>query len=65
MPIPNPRIAVLGNRVTGLNLRELEHFSDLGSLVAAKAIDVVLLDMPAAYAGRALRSTFTCEPPHR
>ncbi|VVM42492.1 hypothetical protein PS662_00367 [Pseudomonas fluorescens] len=59
MPIPNPRIAVLGNRVTGLNLRELEHFSDLGSLVAAKAIDVVLLDMPAAYAGRALRKLRT------
>ena len=64
MPIPNPRIAILGNRVPSLNLPELEHFSDLGSLLAARAFDVLLLDMPAAYAGKVLRKLRSI-PPYR
>ncbi|KAB0503862.1 diguanylate cyclase domain-containing protein [Pseudomonas moorei] len=64
MSIPNPRIAILGNRVPSLNLPELEHFSDLGSLLAARAFDVVLLDMPAAYAGKVLRKLRSI-PPYR
>lgn len=55
MPTLNPRVAIFGNRVPSLNLPELEHFTDLGSLLAADAFDVVLLDMPAAYAGKVLR----------
>ena len=62
MPIPNPRIAILGNRVPSLNLPELEHFSDLGSLLAARAFDVLLLDMPAAYAGKVLRKLRSIPP---
>ena len=64
MSIPNPRVAILGNRVPSLNLPELEHFSDLGSLLAARAFDVVLLDMPAAYAGKVLRKLRSI-PPYR
>lgn len=64
MSIPNPRIAILGNRVPSLNLPELEHFSDLGSLLAARAFDVILLDMPAAYAGKVLRKLRSI-PPYR
>ncbi|MGY3175974.1 Zn finger protein HypA/HybF involved in hydrogenase expression [Pseudomonas sp. TE12234] len=64
MSIPNPRIAILGNRVPSLNLPGLEHFSDLGSLLAARAFDVVLLDMPAAYAGKVLRKLRSI-PPYR
>jgi GGDEF domain-containing protein len=45
--------------VPNLDLAELEYFSDLGSLLAAVAFDVVLLDMPAAYAGRVLRKLRT------
>ncbi|MGF6488829.1 diguanylate cyclase domain-containing protein [Pseudomonas frederiksbergensis] len=55
MSTPNPRVAVLGNRVASSNIPELEHFSDLSSLLAAPAFDVLLLDMPAVYAGRVLR----------
>ncbi|RON26927.1 diguanylate cyclase [Pseudomonas lini] len=55
MSTPNPRIAVFGNRVASSNIPELEHFSDLSSLLAAPVFDVLLLDMPAAYAGRVLR----------
>ncbi|MCO8309433.1 diguanylate cyclase domain-containing protein [Pseudomonas mandelii] len=55
MSTPNPRIAVLGNRVASSNIPDLKHFSDLSSLLAAPAFDVLLLDMPAAYAGRVLR----------
>jgi GGDEF domain-containing protein len=49
------RIAVLGNKVSSSNIPEVEHFSDLSSLLAAPIFDVLLLDMPAAYAGRVLR----------
>jgi GGDEF domain-containing protein len=49
------RIAVLGNKVSSSNIPEIEHFSDLSSLLAAPIFDVLLLDMPAAYAGRVLR----------
>lgn len=59
MPTSNPRIAIFGNRVPSLNLPELEHFTDLGTLLAAQAFDVVLLDMPAAYAGKVLRKLRT------
>ncbi|MHC8339648.1 TackOD1 domain-containing metal-binding protein [Pseudomonas sp. HLT2-19-2] len=38
-----------------MDLPELEHFADLGSLLAAHAFDVLLLDLPAAYAGQVLR----------
>lgn len=64
MPTPTPRIAILGNRVPGLNLPELEHFADLGSLLAAPAFDVLLLDLPAAYSGRVLRKLRSI-PPYR
>ena len=59
MPTPTPRIAILGNRVPSLNLPELEHFADMGSLLAAPAFDVLLLDLPAVYAGRVLRKLRT------
>lgn len=49
-----PRIAILGNRVSDLNLVQLEHFTDLGGLLAVAVFDVLLLDMPGAYAGRVL-----------
>lgn len=62
MPTSNPRVAIFGNRVPSLNLPELEHFTDLGSLLAAEAFDVVLLDMPAAYAGKVLRKLRTLAP---
>lgn len=62
MPTQNPRIAILGNRAPGLNIPELEHFTDLGSLLAAVAFDVVLLDMPAAYAAKVLRKLRSIEP---
>lgn len=62
MPTPTPRIAVLGNRVPSLNIPELEHFADLGSLLAAPAFDVVLLDLPAVYSGRVLRKLRTLHP---
>jgi GGDEF domain-containing protein len=55
MATSSPRIAILGNKVPSLNLPELEYFADLGSLLAAPASDVLLLDMPAAYAGRVLQ----------
>ncbi|MDD2103882.1 diguanylate cyclase domain-containing protein [Pseudomonas putida] len=55
MPTSNPRVAIFGNRVPSLNLPALEHFTDLGSLLAADAFDVMLLDMPGAYAGKVLR----------
>ena len=55
MPISNPRIAILGNRVPSMNLPEIAHFSDLNSLLAVGAFDVVLLDMPGTHAGKALR----------
>ncbi|WP_372240708.1 diguanylate cyclase domain-containing protein [Pseudomonas sp. PB120] len=38
-----------------MNFPELEHFSDLSSLLANAAFDVLLLDMPAVYAGRVLQ----------
>jgi GGDEF domain-containing protein len=47
-----------------LNSPELEHFADIASLLAAPAFDVVLLDLPAAYAGRVLRKLRTI-PPYR
>jgi GGDEF domain-containing protein len=55
MSTPNPRIAVFGHKVSSSNIPEIEHFSDLSSLLAAPIFDVLLLDMPAAYAGRVLR----------
>lgn len=64
MPTPTPRIAILGNRVPSLNLPELEHFADVGSLLAAPAFDVLLLDLPAAYSGRVLRKLRSI-PPYR
>ncbi|MGG7648042.1 GGDEF domain-containing protein, diguanylate cyclase (c-di-GMP synthetase) or its enzymatically inactive variants [Pseudomonas frederiksbergensis] len=64
MPSPIPRIAILGIRAPSLNSPELEHFADIASLLAAPAFDVVLLDLPAAYAGRVLRKLRTI-PPYR
>ncbi|APV43047.1 diguanylate cyclase [Pseudomonas frederiksbergensis] len=64
MPTPTPRIAILGIRAPSLNSPELEHFADIASLLAAPAFDVVLLDLPAAYAGRVLRKLRTI-PPYR
>ncbi|HCS45570.1 MAG TPA: diguanylate cyclase [Pseudomonas sp.] len=64
MPTPHPRIAILGHRVSGLNLPQLEHFTDLGSLLAVAVFDVLLLDMPGAYAGRVLRKLRSL-PPYR
>lgn len=64
MSIQHPRVAILGNRVTSLNVPELEHFTDLGSLLAANTFDVLLLDMPAAYAGKVLRKLRSI-PPYR
>lgn len=55
MSTPNPRIAIFGHKVSSSNIPEIEHFSDLSSLLAAPTFDVLLLDMPAAYAGRVLR----------
>lgn len=55
MPISDLSIAVLGNRVFNINIPQLEHFTDLNNLLAAKTVDVILLDMPATYAGQALR----------
>ncbi|MCE6981165.1 diguanylate cyclase [Pseudomonas frederiksbergensis] len=55
MSTPNPRIAVFGHKVSSSNIPEIKHFSDLSSLLAAPIFDVLLLDMPAAYAGRVLR----------
>lgn len=55
MSTPNPRIAIFGHKVSSSNIPEIEHFSDLSSLLAAPIFDVLLLDMPAAYAGRVLR----------
>ena len=59
MPIPQLRIAVFGNRLSSIKFPQLEHFSDLKSLLAAEAVDVLLLDMPARYAGRVLRKLRT------
>jgi len=64
MPTPTPRIAILGIRAPSLNSPDLEHFADIASLLAAPAFDVVLLDLPAAYAGRVLRKLRTI-PPYR
>ncbi|WP_433735905.1 diguanylate cyclase domain-containing protein [Pseudomonas putida] len=64
MPISNPRIAILGNRVPSLNLPEIAHFSDLGSLLAVSAFDVLLLDMPGTHAGKVLRKLRSI-PPYR
>jgi GGDEF domain-containing protein len=55
MPTPDLRIAVLGNRLSSINLPQLDHFTDLAGLLAVPAFDVLLLDMPASYAGRVLR----------
>ncbi|MDB5979674.1 MAG: diguanylate cyclase [Pseudomonas sp.] len=64
MPTPDLRIAVLGNRVLSINLPQLEHFTNLRTLLAAAAFDVLLLDMPAMYAGRVLRKLRSI-PPYR
>ncbi|MGE8068016.1 diguanylate cyclase domain-containing protein [Pseudomonas sp. NPDC089569] len=62
MPISNPRIAILGNRVPSLNLPELEHFADPDSLLAASAFDVLLLDLPGTQAGKVLRKLRAAAP---
>lgn len=64
MPTQHPRIAILGHRVTDLNLVQLEHFTELGSLLAVAVFDVLLLDMPGAHAGRVLR-TLRSQPSYR
>ncbi|RON09786.1 diguanylate cyclase [Pseudomonas brassicacearum] len=64
MSVPNPRIAILGNRVSSSNVLEFEHFTDISSLLAARVFDVLLLDMPATYAGRVLRKLRSA-PPYR
>jgi GGDEF domain-containing protein len=55
MSTSTPRIAVLGNLVASFGLPEFDRFSDLSSLLAGPTSDVVLLDMPGADAGQALR----------
>ncbi|MGV8865154.1 MAG: diguanylate cyclase [Pseudomonas sp.] len=58
MPTSTPRIAVLGNFTASLGLLglpEVERFSDLDNLLAAPAVDVVLIDLPGNAAGQSLR----------
>lgn len=56
MPTSSPRIAVLGNFTASFGLPGLDRFSDLSSLLAVPAFDVILLDLPAVAAGQMLRN---------
>ncbi|MDH4607814.1 diguanylate cyclase [Pseudomonas sp. BN102] len=51
-----PHVAVLGAVPSHFGGSELDHYSDLASLQAAPAYDVLLLDLPGPTAGQMLRS---------
>lgn len=55
MPTSDPRIAILGSKVSSSTIPEFEHFTDLDDLLSAPVFDVLLLDISGGLAGRALR----------
>ncbi|MFZ6045834.1 diguanylate cyclase domain-containing protein [Pseudomonas sp. CR3202] len=56
MTIASPHVAVVGTTASHFAGSELDRFSDLASLQAAQAYDVLLLDLPGPQAGQVLRS---------